>query len=89
LVVTDLGERLRWIKRTIAEVEKPTGVRSDQRFEIVKLNRLTPSEFLTNVKQLLGIPADKFETTDGNLLCRAMKSTTSCSAMARRRGLTR
>src|SRR5438093_4890796 len=34
---------------------------------MIKLNRLTPSEFLTNVKQLLGIPADKFETSDGNL----------------------
>src|SRR5262245_19678679 len=67
LVVTDLGERLRWIKRTIEEVEKPSGVRQDQRMEIIKLNRLTPSEFLTNVKQLLGIAADKWETGDGNL----------------------
>ncbi len=67
LVVTELGERLRWIKRTIDEVEKPTHLKQDQRFEIIKLNRLTPAEFLTNVKQLLGIAADKFETSDGNL----------------------
>jgi type II secretory pathway component GspD/PulD (secretin) len=67
LVVTELGERLRWIKRTIDEVEKPTHLKQDQRFEIIKLNRLTPAEFLTNVKQLLGIAPDKFETSDGNL----------------------
>ncbi|HMC12398.1 MAG TPA: hypothetical protein VKH44_13955, partial [Pirellulaceae bacterium] len=67
LVVTELGGRLRWIKRTIDEVEKPTQIRQDQRFEMIKLSRLTPSEFLTNVKQLLGIAADKFETSDGNL----------------------
>ncbi|MBW8885336.1 MAG: hypothetical protein JF612_11325, partial [Planctomycetia bacterium] len=67
LVVTELGERLRWIKRTIDEVEKPTHIKQDQRMEIIKLNRLTPSEFLTNVKQLLGIAADKWETGDGNL----------------------
>ncbi len=67
LVVTELGGRLRWIKRTIEQVENPQGVRQDQRFAIVKLNRLTTTEFLANAKQLLGIAADKFETSDGNL----------------------
>jgi type II secretory pathway component GspD/PulD (secretin) len=67
IVVTELGGRLRWIKRTIEEVENPKQIRQDQRLTMIKLNRLTPSEFLTNVKQLLGIPADKSETSDGNL----------------------
>jgi type II secretory pathway component GspD/PulD (secretin) len=68
LVVTELGGRLRWIKRTIDEVEKPQGtINKDDRLVLIKLNRLTPSEFLVNVRQLMGIPDNQFATTDGNL----------------------
>src|SRR5205823_13301047 len=68
LVVTELGGRLRWIKRTIDEVEKPaTSLNKDDRLALIKLNRLTPSEFLVNVRQLMGIPDNQFATTDGAL----------------------
>jgi type II secretory pathway component GspD/PulD (secretin) len=68
LVVTELGGRLRWIKRTIDEVEKPQGgIKSDDRLVLIKLNRLTPTEFMTNVRQLMGIPDNQWATTDGNL----------------------
>src|SRR5262249_23903212 len=66
LAVTELGGRLRWIKRTIDAVEEPNAPK-DERFAIIKLSRLTPTEFLTNIRQLLGIAPDKFETTDGAL----------------------
>jgi type II secretory pathway component GspD/PulD (secretin) len=66
LVVTELGNKLRWIKKTIDAVEEPNAPK-DERFAIIKLNRLTPTEFLTNVRQLLGIPDNQFATTDGAL----------------------
>jgi type II secretory pathway component GspD/PulD (secretin) len=67
LIVTELGGRLRWIKRTIDEVEKPNSLGKDERIVIIKLNRLTPSEFMVNVRQLMGIPDNQWSTPDGNL----------------------
>lgn len=68
LIVTELGGRLRWIKRTIDEVEKPTSsLGKDDRLVLIKLNRLTPTEFMTNVRQLMNIPDGQWGTADGNL----------------------
>ncbi len=68
LIVTELGGRLRWIKRTIDSVEKPdSSLGKDDRLVLIKLNRLTPTEFMVNVRQLMGIPDNQFATPDGNL----------------------
>src|SRR5439155_5944836 len=66
LVVTDLGSKLRWIKNIIDAVEQPDAPK-DEKFGLIHLNRLTPTEFLNHVRQLFGIATDKFETTDASL----------------------
>ena len=66
LVITELGGRHRWIKRMIDAVEQPNAPK-DEKLGIIRLNRLTPTEFLNHVRQLFGIPADKFETDDKSL----------------------
>src|SRR5262249_14967204 len=66
LVITELGGRQRWIKRMIDVVEQPNAPK-DEKFAIIRLNRLTPTEFMNHVRQLLGIAAEKFETDDHSL----------------------
>jgi type II secretory pathway component GspD/PulD (secretin) len=66
LAVTELGGRQRWIKRMIDAVEQPNAPK-DEKFGVIRLNRLTPTEFMNHVRQLYGIAPDKFETDDKSL----------------------
>jgi type II secretory pathway component GspD/PulD (secretin) len=64
--VTDLGGKLRWIKKTIDAVEQPDAPK-DEKVEIIRLARLTPSEFVGMVRPLFGIPDNQSATPDGTL----------------------
>lgn len=66
LMVTDLGGKLRTIKNTIDAVEQPDAPKDDE-FALIRLNKLTPTEFLTTCRQLFGIPDNQFATSDGAL----------------------
>lgn len=63
LVVTELGGKLRWIKKTIDAVEQPDAPK-DEGVTVIRLQRLTPTEFLSMLRPLLGIAADRYETSD-------------------------
>jgi type II secretory pathway component GspD/PulD (secretin) len=66
VMVTDLGGKLRSIKKTIDAVEQPDAPKDDE-FSLIRLNKLTPTEFLTTCRQLFGIPENQFATSDGAL----------------------
>ena len=45
LIVTELGGKLRWIKRTIDAVEQPDAPK-DEAVKVIRLARHTPSELM-------------------------------------------
>jgi len=66
VIVTDLGGKLRSIKRMIDAVEQPDAPK-DEQVVMIKLQRITPTELLTMIRQLFGIPDGQFGTADGSL----------------------
>jgi type II secretory pathway component GspD/PulD (secretin) len=63
IVVTELGGKLRDIKKMIDAVEKPDAYK-DEKIVKIKLQRLTPTEFMTMCRQAFGIPEGAFQTMD-------------------------
>ena len=66
LLVTELGGKLRGIKKTIDEIESDDA-QHDHRIIVVRLKKLSPTEFMTFARPQLGIPDAQFWTTDGSL----------------------
>lgn len=66
VIVTDLGGKLRSIKRMIDAVEQPDAPK-DEQVVTIKLQRVTPTELLAMIRQLFGIPDNQFGTADGSL----------------------
>ena len=63
IIVADLGGKMRMIKRMIDAVEQPDAYK-DEKVVIIKLQKLTPTEFLTMCRQLFGIPEGQWQTMD-------------------------
>jgi type II secretory pathway component GspD/PulD (secretin) len=66
IVVTDIAGNLRQIRNAIKAIENPN-LNQNEEVVVIKLDHLRPSEFMTTVGDLLGIPAGMKATPDGSL----------------------
>jgi type II secretory pathway component GspD/PulD (secretin) len=67
IVVADIARNLRRMKKAIEAIENPYGAK-DGSVTIIRLKNLLPAEFMTMVRQLIGIPEGQFATPDGTSL---------------------
>lgn len=66
IMVRETGAKLRAIRDILEAVENPD-LRKDEKLQVIQLEHLTPEEFLTTARSVLGLPEGGNSAPDGSL----------------------